>query len=109
MGETPQATVTLAVDGREQTASAEGDGSVDATFKAIESIVHSGAELQLYSVQSITGGTDATGEVSVRLARDGMAVNGAGADTDIVIASAKAYVNCLNLVLAAREHAAAGV
>lgn len=109
MGETPQATVTLSLDGREQTATADGDGSVDATFKAIEAIVHSGAELQLYSVQSITAGTDAQGEVSVRLSRDGMAVNGAGADTDIVIASAKAYVNCLNLVLAAREHAAAGV
>jgi 2-isopropylmalate synthase len=102
MGETPQATVTLSLDGKEQTATADGDGSVDATFKAIESIVHSGAELQLYSVQSITAGTDAQGEVSVRLSRDGMAVNGAGADTDIVIASAKAYVNCLNLVLAAR-------
>jgi 2-isopropylmalate synthase len=109
MGETPQATVTLSLDGKEQTATADGDGSVDATFKAIEAIVHSGAELQLYSVQSITAGTDAQGEVSVRLSRDGMAVNGAGADTDIVIASAKAYVNCLNLVLAAREHAAAGV
>ncbi len=109
MGETPQATVTVSIDGKEQTATAEGDGSVDATFKAIEAIVHSGAQLQLYSVQSITGGTDAQGEVSVRLARDGMAVNGQGADTDIVIASAKAYVNCLNLVLAAREHAAAGV
>ena len=109
IGETPQATVTLIVDGAERSATAEGDGSVDATFKAIEAIVDSGAQLQLYSVQSITSGTDAQGEVSVRLARDGMAVNGSGSDTDIVIASAKAYVNCLNLVLAARAHAAAGV
>jgi 2-isopropylmalate synthase len=109
IGETPQATVSLVVDGEERSATAEGDGSVDATFKAIEAIVNSGAQLQLYSVQSITSGTDAQGEVSVRLARDGMAVNGSGSDTDIVIASAKAYVNCLNLVLAARAHAAAGV
>ncbi|HYG13237.1 MAG TPA: alpha-isopropylmalate synthase regulatory domain-containing protein, partial [Methylophilaceae bacterium] len=77
-------------------AEADGGGPVDATFKAIESIVQSGAELQLYSVNNITSGTDAQGEVTVRLARGGRIVNGQGADTDIVIASAKAYLNSLN-------------
>jgi len=69
---------------------------VDATFKALESIVQSGAELQLYSVNNVTEGTDSQGEVTVRLAKDGHVVNGMGSDTDIVVASAKAYVNALN-------------
>ncbi|MEC9341687.1 MAG: 2-isopropylmalate synthase [Pseudomonadota bacterium] len=98
IGEAPSATVTLCVDGTEQTASASGDGSVDAVFSAIEQIVSSGAELKLYSVQSLTEGTDAQGGVSVRLARDGHAVTGHGSDTDIVIASGKAYVNALNML-----------
>jgi 2-isopropylmalate synthase len=59
-------------------------------------MVNSGAELQLYSVNNITSGTDAQGEVTVRLAKGGRIVNGQGADTDIVIASAKAYLNGLN-------------
>ena len=95
-GETPEATVTLSIDGKEQTATTTGDGQVDATFKAIESLVNSGTELQLYSVNSITGGTDAQGEVSVRLKYNGQTVNGQGSDTDIVIASARAYINALN-------------
>ncbi len=69
---------------------------MDATFKALESIVQSGAELQLYSVNNVTEGTDSQGEVTVRLAKDGRVVNGMGSDTDIVVASAKAYVNALN-------------
>ena len=73
-----------------------GGGPVDASFKAIESIAASGSELLLYSVNAITTGTDAQGEVTVRLARGGRIVNGNGADTDIVIASAKAYLNALN-------------
>ena len=69
---------------------------MDASFKAIENIVHSGAELLLYSVNNITTGTDAQGEVTVRLAKGERIVNGQGADTDIVVASAKAYINALN-------------
>ena len=61
--------------------------------------------MQLYSVNSITGGTDAQGEVTVRLERDGMIVNGSGADVDIVIASAKAYLNALNKLSASGERA----
>ena len=95
-GETPNADVTLLVNGEEHRASAPGGGPVDATFKALEVIVDSGAILQLYSVSNITSGTDAQGEVTVRLEKDGTIVNGQGADTDIVIASARAYINALN-------------
>ena len=95
-GETPSARVTLQVDGTEQRATAEGGGPVDASFRAVEAIVTSGAELLLYSVNAITSGTDAQGEVTVRLQREGRIVNGQGADTDIVIASVKAYLNALN-------------
>ena len=75
---------------------AKGGGPVDATFKAIESIAGSGAELLLYSVNAITTGTDAQGEVTTRLSRNDRIVNGNGADTDIVIASARSYLNALN-------------
>jgi len=95
-GETPVAKVVLAEDGAERKAEAQGSGPVDATFKAIESIVSSGAELTLYSVNAVTSGTDSQGEVTVRLRRNGRIVNGAGADTDIVVASAKAYINAVN-------------
>jgi 2-isopropylmalate synthase len=95
-GETPRADVTLNVNGREESASAIGDGQVDAAFKAIQSIVNNDARLELYSVNSITGGTDAQGEVSVRLSQNGRVTNGQGADTDIVVASVRAYINALN-------------
>jgi 2-isopropylmalate synthase len=95
-GEVPLAAITLNIDGSERRNSSSGGGPVDATFKAIEGIVASGSHLQLYSVNNITSGTDAQGEVTVRLERDGRIVNGQGADTDIVIASAKAYLNALN-------------
>jgi 2-isopropylmalate synthase len=95
-GTLPKAQVTLSVGGKEQQAEAQRGGPVDATFQAIEQIVHSGTELLLYSVNNITSGTDAQGEVTVRLAKGGRVVNGLGADTDIVVASAKAYLNALN-------------
>ncbi len=98
-GETPNASIVLSVDGEEVTGSSDGGGPVDATFRAIESIVDTGCELLLYSVNAITSGTDAQGEVTVRLERGGRIVNGQGADTDIVIASAKAYINACNLIL----------
>jgi len=104
-GETPEACVTLTVDGEEKKLCAAGGGPVDATFKAIESVIQSGTELQLYSVNNITSGTDSQGEVTVRLEKAGRIVNGQGADTDIVIASAKAYINGLNKVLAPVERA----
>ncbi|MFA5531559.1 MAG: 2-isopropylmalate synthase, partial [Thiohalomonadaceae bacterium] len=104
-GTTPEASVTLNVDGVERTGNAPGGGPVDAALKAIDAIVHSESELVLYSVNNITSGTDSQGEVTVRLEKGGRMVNGQGADTDIVIASAKAYVNALNKLLApARAH-----
>ncbi|MBI4998145.1 MAG: 2-isopropylmalate synthase [Rhodocyclales bacterium] len=95
-GETPHAELTLSVGGTEKHAAADGGGPVDAALKAIEQVVGSGSELLLYSVNAITTGTDAQGEVTVRLANGGRIVNGQGADTDIVVASARAYLNALN-------------
>ncbi len=102
-GETPHARLTLSEGGVERMAEADGSGPVDATFKAIESIAGSGAQLQLYSVNAITTGTDAQGEVTVRLAKGGRIVNGQGADTDIIVASARAYINALNKLYAGSE------
>lgn len=104
-GETPVANVTLSVDGDEVHTQMSGSGPVDAAYKAIEAIVQSHTELQLYSVSNITTGTDAQGEVNVRLEKGGRIVSGQGADTDIVIASAKAYLNALNKILAHVERA----
>ncbi len=95
-GEAPHAKLTLAIDGKEYVIESDGSGPVDAAFKAIEALVHSGAELVLYSVNAITQGTDAQGEVTVRLSKGGRIVNGLGADTDIIVASIKAYLNALN-------------
>ena len=104
-GETPVAQLTVRMNGDEKRASAAGGGPVDASFKALEAIVNSGAQLQLYSVNNITTGTDSQGEVTVRLEKGGRIVNGQGADTDIVIASAKAYINALNKILAPEQRA----
>ena len=92
----PVANVVMFIGDVECQAESQGGGPVDAAFKAIESIVQSGTELQLYSVNNITSGTDAQGEVTVRLSKGGRIVNGQGADTDIVTASVKAYLNGLN-------------
>ena len=97
-GETPHANITVNVNGKEHTASSDGGGPVDAAFRALEVIFDSGSELLLYSVNNITSGTDAQGEVTARLKNKGRIVNGQGADTDIVIASAKAYINALNKI-----------
>jgi 2-isopropylmalate synthase len=96
IGERPHARLVLREAGVERSAESTGDGPVDATFKAIESIARSGSELLLYSVNAVTQGTESQGEVTVRLAKGGRVVNGVGADTDIIVASAKAYVNALN-------------
>ena len=95
-GEQPFAKIVVSEAGKERPAQSHGSGPVDASFKAIESIVKSEAELLLYSVNNITSGTDSQGEVTVRLSKSGRIVNGLGADTDIVVASAKAYINALN-------------
>ncbi|CAN5442414.1 2-isopropylmalate synthase [soil metagenome] len=95
-GQRPTASVTFAIAGVEQTNQSEGNGPVDASIGAIESFVKSGAEMILYSVNAISGGTEAQGEVTVRLSRGGRIVNGVGTDPDIVAASAKAYLSALN-------------
>ena len=95
-GEAPQAEIVFGIDGQEQRAESQGSGPVDAVFKSIENVVGSQAELQLYSVNAITAGTESQGEVTVRLARQGRIVSGQGADTDILVASAKAYLSALN-------------
>ncbi|NEX18846.1 2-isopropylmalate synthase [Thiorhodococcus mannitoliphagus] len=104
-GETPTANLVLSLDGSERSGTATGGGPVDATFKAIETIVQSDTTLKLYSVNAITSGTDAQGEVTVRLEKGGRIVNGQGADTDILIASAKAYINACNKVMHPAERA----
>ena len=95
-GEAPQAEIVFGIDGQEQRAASQGSGPIDAVFKSIENVVGSQAELQLYSVNAITAGTESQGEVTVRLARQGRIVSGQGADTDILVASAKAYLSALN-------------
>ncbi|WP_274572710.1 2-isopropylmalate synthase [Neisseria leonii] len=95
-GELPRAQIVFSVKGEEKQAEATGSGPVDAVFKAIESVAQSGAVLQLYSVNAVTQGTESQGETSVRLARGSRVVNGQGADTDILAATAKAYLSALN-------------
>ncbi len=105
-GEMPSAQVTIWMNGEEHHANAQGAGAVDATFKAIESLVDSGANLLLYSVNNVTNGTDSQGETAVRLEKGGRVVNGQGTDTDIMVSSARAYINALNklAVKAKRSH-----
>jgi 2-isopropylmalate synthase len=107
-GERPRARVVFAAGAVEHHADSDGNGPVDASLKAIESKVGSGAELLLYSVNAITSGsTESQGEVTVRLQLGGRVVNGVGADPDIVVASAKAYLAALNKLYAAPERVAA--
>ncbi|MDP3605805.1 MAG: 2-isopropylmalate synthase [Polaromonas sp.] len=95
-GERPQASVVFTVDGKEVRGESDGNGPVDASLKAIETHVKSGAEMVLYSVNAISGSTESQGEVTVRLQNSGRVVNGVGADPDIVVASAKAYLSALS-------------
>ncbi len=95
-GEMPTARVTLWVNGEEKTAECTRGGPVDAVFQAIESIAQSGAELLLFSINAITSGTDAQGDVTTRITANGRIVQGSGTDTDVIIASAKSYINALN-------------
>ncbi len=99
MGAVPEARVELDVQGEQVEMLAQGDGPVDAALKAIEKIAQSGAEIKLYNVNAINAGTESQGEVTVRLERAGRIVNGVGADTDIVVASARAYLHALNQMM----------
>ena len=102
--EAPQsADLTLRVDGKDHQVTADGDGPVDATFNAVKKVFPHKAHLQLYQVHAVTEGTDAQATVTVRMEEDGKIVTGQSADTDTVVASAKAYVNALNKLLVRRE------
>ncbi len=102
--EAPQsADLVLSVDGTDHRVTAQGDGPVDATFKAIRMIYPNEARLELYQVHAVTEGTDAQATVSVRLEEDGRIATGQAADTDTVVASAKAYVNALNRLIVRRQ------
>jgi 2-isopropylmalate synthase len=92
----PSATVKMRVDGEERTDHATGDGVVDACYRAIAKITGSDSRLVRYSVKAITGGTDAQGEVSCLVENDSMRATGQGAHTDVIMASALAYINALN-------------
>ncbi len=107
-GERPHAAVAFAAGATEMHAESDGNGPVDASLKAIESKLKTGAEMLLYSVNAITSGsTESQGEVTVRLQRGGRVVNGVGADPDIVVASAKAYLAALNKLHSNAERVAA--
>jgi len=97
-----ESTIEMEVDGKDLSATAEGDGPVDATFKAIREIHPNAARLQLYQVSAVTEGTDAQATVSVRLEEDGVIATGQSANTDTVVASAKAYIHALNRLLVRR-------
>jgi 2-isopropylmalate synthase len=108
MGERPHASVVFAAGDAEFRAESDGNGPVDASLKAIESQLKTGAEMLLYSVNAITSGsTESQGEVTVRLQHGGRVVNGVGADPDIVVASAKAYLSALNKLHSKIERVAA--
>lgn len=92
----PTATVEMEIDGKPRKTATMGDGPVDATFKAIKKLTKSRARLLNFSVGAITGGTDAQGECTVRLEAEGREVLGQGSHPDIIVASAKAYINALN-------------
>ena len=102
-GEMPRAEIVFSINGEERRAEATGSGPVDAIFKAIESVAQSGAVLQIYSVNAITQGTESQGETGVRLMRDGRIANGQGADTDVLVATAKAYLSALSKLERGRE------
>ncbi|MDA0655039.1 MAG: 2-isopropylmalate synthase [Proteobacteria bacterium] len=101
-----EADLELEIDGDIRATHATGDGPVDATFNAIGKLVPHTARLQLYQVHAVTEGTDAQAQVSVRLEEKGKSVNGQGADTDTLVASAKAYIHALNKLMDKRARTA---
>jgi len=103
-----EAELKMLIDGKETATEATGDGPVDAAFNAVKTLFPHNAHLQLYQVHAVTEGTDAQATVSVRMEEEGRIVTGQSADTDTVVASARAYVNALNRLLVRREKTAPG-
>lgn len=108
LGQPPQAEVALEINGQIVSQQGTGDGPVDAVYRTIASMTKTKSCLNSYVVKAITGGTDAQGEVSVRVEEDGETVTGHGADTDIILASAQAYLNALNKMRSLLDKRAAG-
>ena len=106
MNHVPTATIELAIDGAIFKETGSGDGPVDAVYQTIAHLTQTKSHLVAYIVKAITGGTDAQGEVSVRLEQNGQTITGNGADTDIIVASAHAYLNALNKLASYVEHRA---
>jgi len=106
-GEKPYASIVFMENGKEVKSESSGNGPVDASLKAIEGHVKSGAEMVLYSVNAISGSTESQGEVTVRLQNSGRVVNGVGSDPDIVVASSKAYLSALNKLQSKSDRVAA--
>jgi 2-isopropylmalate synthase len=98
-----EAVMTLSIDGQDVSTTATGDGPVDATFNAVKALYPHTARLQLYQVHAVTEGTDAQATVSVRMEEDGNISTGESADTDTVVASARAYLNALNRLMVRRD------
>jgi 2-isopropylmalate synthase len=96
IGKTPTAFVAVLIRGERKETEGRGDGPVDAVYHAIQTLTGARSNLEKFEIKSITGGTDALGEVAVTLEEGGRIVRGAGADTDIIVAAARAYVNALN-------------
>jgi 2-isopropylmalate synthase len=99
----PHAHIEVSFDGDTIVTDASGDGPVDAIFQALRDAIPQHTTLELYQVQAVTKGTDAQGEVTVRLEEGGKTVQGQGSDTDTMVASAKAYIHALNKLLVKRE------
>ena len=100
----PMASVKLAINGRSVKGAGYGNGPIDAAFNAIAKLTGTGSELQRFSISALTGGTDAQGEVTVRLRENGLLALGRGADPDIITASAKAFINGLNRLEYLKSH-----
>ncbi len=103
-----EAAMVMEIDGETVETKATGDGPVDATFNAVKALFQHSARLQVYQVNAVTEGTDAQATVSVRMEEDGKIATGTSADTDTVVASAKAYINALNRLIVRREKSAPG-
>ena len=99
----PQVVVTVEHKGKKQTKESTGDGPVDACYKAIESVTKLKANLLDYGIKAVTQGKDALGEVTIKVAIEGETVIGRGASTDIIEASAKAYINAINKFVAQKN------
>jgi 2-isopropylmalate synthase len=96
----PEAKVTLdCPDGESRTVESKGTGPVDAVCKAIDEVVDLDIELTEFAVSAVTEGIDSLGEVTIRVAKDGSVYSGRGSDSDIVVASAKAYINAINRLI----------